>query len=96
VQPDLGIEIAFLNRFLQLEYDESLPEEERRQWLRFAMRFQQFTGPLMAKGYEDTALYVMNRLLCLNEVGGRPDRFGITPASGPGLLRSAPNDGPMG
>jgi (1->4)-alpha-D-glucan 1-alpha-D-glucosylmutase len=79
VQPDLDIEIEFLNRFLQLEYEESLPEEERRQWLRFAMRFQQFTGPLMAKGYEDTALYVMNRLLCLNEVGGWPDRFGITP-----------------
>jgi (1->4)-alpha-D-glucan 1-alpha-D-glucosylmutase len=77
-QPDLGIEIAFLNRFLQLEYDDSLPEEERQQWLRFAMRFQQFTGPLMAKGYEDTALYVMNRLLCLNEVGGWPDRFGLS------------------
>jgi (1->4)-alpha-D-glucan 1-alpha-D-glucosylmutase len=77
-QPDLNIEIGFLNRFLQLKYDDTLPEEERQQWLRFAMRFQQFTGPLMAKGYEDTALYVMNRLLCLNEVGGWPDRFGIT------------------
>ena len=41
------------------------------------MRFQQLTGPLMAKGLEDTTLYVYNRLLSLNEVGGDPDRFGV-------------------
>jgi (1->4)-alpha-D-glucan 1-alpha-D-glucosylmutase len=76
-QPDLRMEVGFLKRFLQLDFDETLSEEERREWLRFAMRFQQFTGPLMAKGYEDTALYVMCRLLCLNEVGGWPDRFGL-------------------
>ena len=42
------------------------------------MRFQQLTGPVMAKGFEDTTLYVYNRLLSLNEVGGEPDRFGVT------------------
>ena len=31
----------------------------------------------MAKGVEDTAFYVFNRLLALNEVGGDPDRFGV-------------------
>ena len=42
------------------------------------MRFQQFTGPIMAKGVEDTTLYVYNRLVSLNEVGGRPDHFGCS------------------
>jgi (1->4)-alpha-D-glucan 1-alpha-D-glucosylmutase len=43
-----------------------------------AMRFQQLTAPAMAKGVEDTAFYRFNRLVCLNEVGGDPDRFGIS------------------
>ena len=41
------------------------------------MRFQQLTGPAMAKGAEDTAFYCYNRLVSLNEVGGDPGRFGI-------------------
>jgi (1->4)-alpha-D-glucan 1-alpha-D-glucosylmutase len=45
--------------------------------LRFIMRLQQFTGAIMAKGLEDTALYRYNRLLSLNEVGGDPSRFGV-------------------
>lgn len=44
-----------------------------------AMKLQQLTGPAMAKGLEDTAFYRFNRLVSLNEVGGEPDRFGITP-----------------
>ncbi|MBV9763450.1 MAG: malto-oligosyltrehalose synthase [Acidobacteriaceae bacterium] len=44
----------------------------------FVMRFQQFTGPAMAKGVEDTAFYCYNRLISLNEVGGDPGRFGIS------------------
>ncbi len=43
-----------------------------------AMRFQQFTGPVMAKGVEDTAFYVYNRLIALNEVGGNPGHFGYS------------------
>ena len=45
----------------------------------FVMRFQQFTGPAMAKGVEDTVFYNYNRLISLNEVGGDPGRFGVTP-----------------
>lgn len=48
--------------------------------LRFAMRFQQYTAPVQAKGLEDTAFYRYNLLLSLNDVGGDPSRFGATPA----------------
>ena len=41
------------------------------------MRFQQTTGPVMAKGVEDTAFYRYFRLTALNEVGGDPARFGL-------------------
>jgi len=44
----------------------------------FAMKFQQFTSPVAAKGVEDTAFYSFNRLASLNEVGGDPDMFGMT------------------
>jgi (1->4)-alpha-D-glucan 1-alpha-D-glucosylmutase len=43
----------------------------------FAMKFQQLSGPVMAKGLEDTAFYRYSRLVSLNEVGGDPSRFGI-------------------
>ncbi len=43
----------------------------------FVMKFQQTTSPVMAKGAEDTAFYIYNRLVSLNEVGGEPDQFGI-------------------
>jgi (1->4)-alpha-D-glucan 1-alpha-D-glucosylmutase len=44
-------------------------------------RFQQYSGPVMAKGFEDTALYRLNRLVALNEVGAHPDRFAISIAA---------------
>lgn len=44
----------------------------------FAMKFQQFTSPVMAKGLEDTAFYRYNRLISLNDVGADLHRFGIT------------------
>ncbi len=44
----------------------------------FVVRFQQATGPVMAKGVEDTAFYRFFRLAALNEVGGNPARFGLT------------------
>ena len=49
--------------------------------VRFAMRFQQLSGPIMAKGVEDTALYRYGRLVCLNEVGCDPARFGSDAAA---------------
>ena len=50
----------------------------RNEMLRFAMRFQQFTAPVVAKGDEDTAFYRYNRLIALNEVGGHPAHFGLS------------------
>ena len=44
--------------------------------LHAAMRFQQYSGPVMAKGLEDTAFYRFNRFIGLNEVGGHPTTFG--------------------
>ncbi len=44
--------------------------------LHAAMRFQQYTGPVTAKGLEDTAFYRFNRFIALNEVGGHPTAFG--------------------
>jgi (1->4)-alpha-D-glucan 1-alpha-D-glucosylmutase len=51
-------------------------DEYRQLQRRFAGKFQQVTAPVTAKGVEDTALYVYNRLGSLNEVGGEPGRFG--------------------
>ncbi|MBE7209948.1 MAG: malto-oligosyltrehalose synthase [Gluconacetobacter diazotrophicus] len=48
--------------------------------LRFAMKLQQYSGPVMAKGLEDTTFYRYNRHIALNEVGGEPDRFGLSVA----------------
>ncbi|MBI4422613.1 MAG: malto-oligosyltrehalose synthase, partial [Elusimicrobia bacterium] len=45
-----------------------------------ALRLQQLTGPIMAKGLEDTAFYASSRLLSLNEVGGDPSHFGVSPS----------------
>ncbi len=50
----------------------------RRQMLEFAMRFQQFTAPVVAKGVEDTAFYRYTRLVALNEVGADPRDFGYS------------------
>ncbi|OGI03559.1 MAG: malto-oligosyltrehalose synthase [Candidatus Margulisbacteria bacterium GWF2_38_17] len=79
--PDLLYELNFIERFLLLIFDNYLTEEERNQWIDFVMRFQQFTSPLMAKGVEDTVLYLYNILISLNEVGGGPDEFGVTPSA---------------
>lgn len=71
-------ELDFIEKLLLLEYDDSLTPADKERWLYFVMRIQQYTGPLMAKGVEDTAFFVYNRLISLNEVGGDPDRFGIS------------------
>jgi (1->4)-alpha-D-glucan 1-alpha-D-glucosylmutase len=47
----------------------------------FIARFQQLTGPVMAKGVEDTAFYCFNRFTSLNEVGGGPENFGVNPGA---------------
>jgi (1->4)-alpha-D-glucan 1-alpha-D-glucosylmutase len=55
--------------------------EEREERARFIGKFQQITSPVAAKGIEDTAFYVYNRLVSLNEVGGDPMRFGLEPTA---------------
>jgi (1->4)-alpha-D-glucan 1-alpha-D-glucosylmutase len=77
---NLGLlyELEFIQRCLLLEFYGDLSEEQRNNWMHFIMKFQQLTGPLMAKGFEDTTLYIYNRLLSLNEVGGSPNIFGIS------------------
>ena len=50
-------------------------EDLRRAAAQFAGKFQQVTAPVTAKGVEDTAFYVYNRLVSLNEVGGEPGRL---------------------
>ncbi|NEQ76127.1 MAG: malto-oligosyltrehalose synthase [Okeania sp. SIO2C9] len=71
-------ELSFIEKFLLFEFDEHLNQEDQDKWLHFVMRLQQFTGPLMAKGVEDTVLYVYNRLISLNEVGSTPSKFGVS------------------
>jgi (1->4)-alpha-D-glucan 1-alpha-D-glucosylmutase len=64
-------------RGLLLKKADYIPEEERGEHLKFVSKFQQVTSPVTAKGIEDTALYLYNRLVSLNEVGGEPDKFGV-------------------
>jgi (1->4)-alpha-D-glucan 1-alpha-D-glucosylmutase len=63
---------------LTLRFPEWATEADRQERLDFVRRFQQITGPVTAKGYEDTVLYRFNRLVSLNEVGGDPSRFGTS------------------
>ncbi len=63
----------FLRRVLSMEGFEQAPADMRQPWADFVCRWQQLTGPIVAKGLEDTALYQDFRLLSLNSVGGEPD-----------------------
>lgn len=78
--PLLLKELNYIEKLLLLEEEESLKPEQKELQRHFVMRLQQLTGPLTAKGIEDTLLYVYNRLLSLNEVGGNPSQFGVTVA----------------
>jgi (1->4)-alpha-D-glucan 1-alpha-D-glucosylmutase len=71
-RPDIDAELFdFLGELLS----GPLADEDARE---FVMRFQQQTGPVMAKGVEDTAFYCFNRLISLNEVGSDPGRFSVS------------------
>jgi len=63
---------TFLREVLLLLPGPHLLPEQRESRLAFVMAWQQFTGPITAKGVEDSALYVYNRLISLNEVGSSP------------------------
>lgn len=66
----------FVRDVLLLRGIHDLPPHEQEELLKFLGRFQQFTGPTMAKAVEDTSFYTFNRLVSLNEVGGEPRKFG--------------------
>ncbi len=71
--PQLGPRsFEFLRDVLLLRTQPHLLPGQREARLAFVMRWQQFTGPIMAKAFEDTFLYVYNPLISLNEVGGDP------------------------
>lgn len=55
-------------------------EREKPDVLDFILRFQQITAPVMAKALEDSVYYIYNTLLSLNEVGGNPQKFGVSKA----------------
>lgn len=71
----------FVQDTLLIQLPEGTSPQQRRAVVRFAMRFQQYTAPVMAKGMEDTTFYIYNRLVSLNEVGGDPRRFGASVAA---------------
>ncbi len=68
-RPDLAVALSTLDRAVRED-----PHGE------LATRIQQTSGMVVAKGDEDTAFYRFPRLTALNEVGGAPDRFGVSPA----------------
>jgi (1->4)-alpha-D-glucan 1-alpha-D-glucosylmutase len=71
----------FIHGVLTLDLAQHGSGYPRATVLSLAMRFQQLSGPVMAKGMEDTAFYRYVPLLALNEVGGDPRRFGLSVAT---------------
>jgi (1->4)-alpha-D-glucan 1-alpha-D-glucosylmutase len=70
---------SFVRAVLLLEHSRSVSPTDQALYRNFVMRFQQLTGPVMAKGLEDTSFYIYNRMASLNEVGGEPEHFGVSP-----------------
>src|SRR3984893_7509732 len=68
----------FLRDILLFRFPENLDVQAREEHMHFVLKFQQFTGPIMAKGVEDTVFYIYNRLAALSEVGGEPQQFGVS------------------
>ena len=72
LRADLASELFdFLSGIMLLLFHGKLENE-------FVARFQQLTGPVMAKGVEDTVFYCLNRFASINEVGGNPEKFGVS------------------
>jgi len=73
-----GSIFEFIRDILLLEAMDPEDQEGQDLQLRFVQKVQQTTGPVTAKAVEDTAFYIYNRLVCLNEVGGEPEVFGVS------------------
>jgi (1->4)-alpha-D-glucan 1-alpha-D-glucosylmutase len=82
-EPQLDASVfEFLEKLLTSDLvQESQSRYNRRSVVELAMQVQQYSGPVMAKGYEDTALFRFNRFAALNEVGGSPEQFGSSVAA---------------
>ncbi|MDD4876307.1 MAG: malto-oligosyltrehalose synthase [Dehalococcoidales bacterium] len=65
--------LDFVGKILLLKFPKNFKLTQKNTWLHFVLKWQQFTGTIMAKGLEDTVFYNYNRLLSLNEVGGNPE-----------------------
>jgi (1->4)-alpha-D-glucan 1-alpha-D-glucosylmutase len=76
-----ALALDFLRRVLVLDRAGRLTPERADTWLAFVMRWQQFSGPVMAKGVEDTAMYLDTVLVSRNEVGGDPGDAPVDPAA---------------
>lgn len=62
----------YVSRVLTLQFRPGMSDDDKQRWVHFVRRWQQLTGPVMAKGVEDSTFYVYNLLVSLNEVGGIP------------------------
>ena len=71
----------FLRDVLLFRFPPNLDTKARAEHTNFVLKFQQATGPIMAKGLADTVFYIYNRLAALNEVGGEPQKFGLSVAA---------------
>src|SRR5947209_5859525 len=72
------------------------PAHSKPRVRRFALKLQQFTGPMMAKSLEDTAFYRYHRLLALNEVGGDAASEGLSVEAFHEMMRKRARDWPHG
>ena len=70
----------FIHGVLLTRQADGHPQFYQSSVIHFAMRFQQYSSAVMAKGFEDTSLYRYQRLTSLNDVGGDPLRFGVSPS----------------
>lgn len=76
--PDMEKVTGFFKHVLYTDFLPDLTGEQKEAWRHFVSKWQQLTGAIMAKGFEDTALYSYNRLVSLNEVGGDPGSTGTS------------------
>ncbi len=85
----------FLRDTLLLKDPASGPatEDFRAAQIKCTAKFQQLSAPVMAKGFEDTSLYIYNRLVSLNEVGGEPKAYGREPAEVHQFMAERPRGG---
>ena len=77
--PQRPVAVYDFVRDLLLKKADYIPDSEHDEHMRFVGKFQQVTSPVTAKGIEDTALYIYNRLISLNDVGSEPDQFDVAP-----------------